>query len=327
MPPLKPKAVDDARVRVINIETLVHATKVTLGKHENHEHYLKRLTHLSLNGDAKRVVRAIENLHHCPNVRVLYLYDNEIRAIENLDVVPQLTHLYLQHNQIARMENLDGLVQLEKLFLDGNCIARLEGLQNCFYLQELHLSNQQLREDVLFSFDSQSLQALSVRSCAVLKCNDANPVSAEEHRSLTRSLTSTFGCAEHLQRSLRVLNLSNCHVRTAAPLGMLRSLEQLDLSKNSISELEDVFALLSALSMLTELDLSLNPVTSIPKYREKAMTFSSPRLGASVVCLLASEFATTRARAVVAYNSLFSSPTPIPQRFLTRKTLTRTSAA
>lgn len=63
---------------------------------------------------------------------------------------------------------------------------------------------------------------------------------------------------------------------------MLRSLEQLDISKNKLQDLEDVFTLLSNLSMLTELDLRMNPVTNTPKYREKAVTFSSSRLGAFV---------------------------------------------
>lgn len=79
---------------------------------------------------------------------------------------------------------------------------------------------------------------------------------------------------------MRILSLSSCHVTSAAPLAMLRALEQLDLSKNAICELEDVFALLSSLSALTELDLRINPVTNSPKYREKAITFSSSRLGA-----------------------------------------------
>lgn len=67
---------------------------------------------------------------------------------------------------------------------------------------------------------------------------------------------------------------------------MLRALEQLDLSKNAISELEDVFALLSSLSALSELDLRTNPVTITPKYREKAITFSSTRLGTCRVSVL-----------------------------------------
>lgn len=162
MPPPPPSSSSQKSVREINIEALVHATKLTVGKHENLEHYLKRLTHLTLNGDAKRVFRKIENLRHCPNLKVLYLYDNEIQKIENLDIVPQLSHLHLQNNQIQRIENLDALPQLEKVYLEGNRIARLEGLQNCYYVQELHLSNQTLAPATSFSFESQTLQVLSV---------------------------------------------------------------------------------------------------------------------------------------------------------------------
>lgn len=87
-------------------------------------------------------------------------------------------------------------------------------------------------------------------------------------------------CLLLCKRSLRVLNLSNCRVRSARFLSVLRNLEQLDLSKNLLTELDDVFELLAGLSGLVELDLSLNPVTSAPKYREKAITFSSSRLSA-----------------------------------------------
>lgn len=161
MPPPLPST-SQKSVREINIEALVHATKLTVGKHENLEHYLKRLTHLTLNGDAKRIFRKIENLHPCPNLKVLYLYDNEIQKVENLGIAPQLTHLHLQNNQIQRIENLDALPQLEKLYLEGNRVARLEGLQNCYCIQELHLSNQTLAPVVSFSFESQTLQVLSV---------------------------------------------------------------------------------------------------------------------------------------------------------------------
>ncbi|TYZ64330.1 hypothetical protein PybrP1_012299 [[Pythium] brassicae (nom. inval.)] len=236
-----PKNGDIARSeRAVNIDVLVHATKLTVAKHENLEHYLRRLTHLTLTGDARKAVRRIENLHHCPNLRVLYLYDNDICAIEGLESTPLLTHVHLQNNRIRKLERLECLPLLEKLYAEGNSIARLEGLHGCCFLQELHLSNQQLASGALFSFDSQSLQAIS--------------------------------------RSLRILNVSNCNIVAAAPLVMLRSLEQLDLSKNGLSDLEDVFALLSSLPMLAELDLRMNPVTNTPKYREKAVAFSSPRL-------------------------------------------------
>lgn len=170
--------------REITLETLVHATGLTVGKNESLAHFLKRVTHLTLNGDAlsatgkvpggsnnnssrSKAIRRIQNLHHCPNLKVLYLYNNEIEEIGPIDAdVPQLSHLYLQNNRIGAMQGLAGLHQLEKLYLSGNRIVRLEGLaSDCAALQELHMSNQALAPDVTFSFDPNSLYAIAV-SCS-----------------------------------------------------------------------------------------------------------------------------------------------------------------
>ncbi|EGZ29707.1 hypothetical protein PHYSODRAFT_261155 [Phytophthora sojae] len=230
--------------REITVEVLLNATKLSVGKHENLGHYLKRVTHLVLNGDASKAlfgaIRKIQNLHHCPNLKVLYLYDNEVEVIENLDAVPQLTHLHLQGNSLCRIENLESLRLLEKLYLEKNAISRLEGLAGCFRLQELYLANQRVPEDTFFSFEEETLRTLA--------------------------------------GSLRVLDLFNCRVASTKPLALLRSLEQLDLSKNLIEELEDVFALVGGVTSLVELDLRGNPVTGTTKYREKTITFSSARL-------------------------------------------------
>ncbi|DBA04762.1 TPA: hypothetical protein N0F65_004399 [Lagenidium giganteum] len=238
--PEQPCATAKTTTREITIETLVHATKLTVGKHEQLEQYLKRLTHLTLNGVGAKRFQRIQNLHHCPNLKVLYLYDNAITKVEGLDCVPLLTHLHLQNNQIEVMEGMEQLVHLEKLYLEGNRIATLEGLDHCNGLQELHMPNQALPPSTLFTFSEESVRAIS--------------------------------------RTLRVLNLSNCNI--AVPLGLcgLRALEILDLSRNKISELDEVFAVLSSLSNLVDLDLRQNPVNSAPKYREKVMTFSSSRL-------------------------------------------------
>ncbi|KAE8876075.1 hypothetical protein PF005_g5770 [Phytophthora fragariae] len=236
--------------REITVEVLLNATKLSVGKHEHLSHYLKRITHLALNGDVSKAlcksdagggpIRKIQNLHHCPNLKVLYLYDNEVEAIENLDAVPQLTHLHLQGNLLRRIENLQSLMLLEKLYLEKNDLSRLEGLAGCFRLQELHLANQRVPQNALFSFEEETLRTLA--------------------------------------GSLRVLDLSNCRVASTKPLALLRSLEQLDLSKNLIDELEDVFALVGGVTSLVELDLRGNPVTGTTKYREKTVTFSSARL-------------------------------------------------
>lgn len=160
--------------REMTLEVLLQATKLTVGKHENLAHYLKRMTHLTLNGDGagstKKTppIRKIQNLHHCPNLKVLYLYDNDIDVIENLEPVPQLSHLHLQHNRIARMDGLGTLQHLEKLYLDGNRISRLEGLGGCFFLQELHLSNQIVSPDAEFMFEEDTMRTLSVsHACSI----------------------------------------------------------------------------------------------------------------------------------------------------------------
>ncbi|CEG46234.1 Protein phosphatase 1, regulatory subunit, and related proteins [Plasmopara halstedii] len=236
--------------REICIEVLLHATKLSVGKHEHLSHYLKRITHLTLNGNvnislkkeqnAAGPICKIQNLHHCPNLKVLYLYDNTIETIENLDVVPQLTHLYLQNNKVQKIENLESLALLEKLYLDNNNIVKLEGLRNCFQLKELSLANQDVPLDKHFSFEEDTMQ--------------------------------TLAC------SLRVLDLSNCRVVSLAPIIKFRCLEQLDVSKNLIYGLEEVFGLVQGITSLVELDLRGNEVTLMAKYREKLITFSSSRL-------------------------------------------------
>ncbi|KAG1711399.1 hypothetical protein DVH05_008651 [Phytophthora capsici] len=237
--------------REITVEVLLHATKLSVGKKEQLSHYLKRITHLALNGDASKAlekggsdsgaIHKIQNLHHCPNLKVLYLYDNEVERIENLDAVPQLTHLHLQGNHLRKIENLETLKLLEKLYLEKNCIVRLEGLAGCPRLKELYLANQHVPIDTQFAFEEDSMRALA--------------------------------------SSLRVLDLSNCRVASTKALLLLRCLEQLDLSKNLISDLEEVFALVGGVTSLVELDLRGNEVTATAKYREKTITFSSARLG------------------------------------------------
>ncbi|OWZ08542.1 hypothetical protein PHMEG_00018897 [Phytophthora megakarya] len=235
--------------REITVEVLLNATKLSVGRHEQLSHYFKRVTHLALNGDAsktlkgsdkKGVIRKIKNLHHCPNLKVLYLYDNEVETIENLVAVPQLTHLHLQGNRLQRIENLESLKMLEKLYLDKNAIVKLEGLTECYCLSELYLANQNIPVDLHFSFEEDSMRTLA--------------------------------------DSLRVLDLSNCCMVSTKSVTLLRSLEHLYLSKNLITDLEEIFALVGGITSLVELDLRGNPVTATAKYREQTITFSSARL-------------------------------------------------
>ncbi|KAF1784484.1 Leucine-rich repeat domain, L domain-like [Phytophthora cactorum] len=236
------------------MEVLLNATKLSVGKKEHLSHYLKRITHLALNGDASKAlmqggsdteaIRKIQNLHHCPNLKVLYLYDNEVGAIENLDAVPQLTHLHLQGNCLRRIENLEPLRLLEKLYLEKNSIVRLEGLTGCSRLQELYLANQNVPIDTYFSFEEDTMRTLAVSVRLLTFC--------------------ALFCSTHagLSANIGFIQLSRGLTK---PLTLLRCLEQLDLSKNLISDLEEIFALVGGVTSLIELDLRGNEVTATAK--------------------------------------------------------------
>ena len=79
---------------------------------------------------------------HSLNLKVWYLYDNQLERIENMQCVRQLTHLHLDNNDVREISGLDCLPQLQKLFLSRNCIARIGGLEALANLQELHVADQ-----------------------------------------------------------------------------------------------------------------------------------------------------------------------------------------
>ncbi len=115
MPTLQQTGDSDISEKIIDTETLLNANKLSVGKGEEVGHYLKRITHLTLNGTSKKKIQLIQGLDQCPNLKVLYLYDNAIEKIKNLEFSTQLTHLHLQNNRLRRIENLENLVHLEKL--------------------------------------------------------------------------------------------------------------------------------------------------------------------------------------------------------------------
>lgn len=51
----------------------------------------------------------------CPNLRVLYLFENSIEDLDGLEACPLLTHLYLQNNKLSSMSGVFPLKNLTKL--------------------------------------------------------------------------------------------------------------------------------------------------------------------------------------------------------------------
>merc|ERR1711998_190647 len=101
-------------------------------------------------------------------------------------------------NNVEEVTGLDHSVNLEALHLDNNCTSHLSGLTHNQKLHELRLAGQRIAEDVVFTFDIPSLEAISW--------------------------------------SLVHLDLSSCRLVDPRPLSILRGMRKLDISDNLIEE-------------------------------------------------------------------------------------------
>ena len=79
--------------RRITPDMVLRATSLTKSSKESTEQYLQRVTHLHLQG---KCIKKIEGLDSCTNLKVLYLYDNQIEQIENLEFASIVQYVLLQ---------------------------------------------------------------------------------------------------------------------------------------------------------------------------------------------------------------------------------------
>lgn len=233
---------------LITPEVLLSSTTSSRRKNvnESQKSLLKKLTHVKIQGNAKRVFVSLEGLEACRNLQVLYAYDNEIPAlVPALKWNVKLTHLYLQNNKITKMEFLTALPKLRKLYLDGNQLSRIEGLEACQSLEELSISDQHPAQvDDALSFDPESLDAIG--------------------------------------HSCRVLRASNCHLASTTPLLRLTNLRECYLTQNRLNSIQDIMAFVSSSPCLTSLEVHSNPFetsNNTVRSREQIIICSLPALG------------------------------------------------
>ncbi|CAH8294584.1 unnamed protein product [Schistosoma turkestanicum] len=205
--------------------------KSTLKKrkiNEASEKYLKRITHLYLNG------KNLDELGHeialCQRLTVLYLYDNKLKSIPKYLDLSQLTCLYLQNNHINRIENLNSLQRLEKLFLSRNYISIIEGLEGLNRLQELRIDNQNLDPGESLIFDDRSLNSIA--------------------------------------KSLICLDVSGNKLDSLQDLINLHALISLNVSNNCLQSIDDLSISLNNWSNLKELYIQGNPVMKTNRSRD-----------------------------------------------------------
>ena len=87
--------------------------------------------------------------------------------------------------------------------------------------------------------------------------------------------TATFTFDEYslaaVAGSAHTLNLSNTRLQNCQPLYYCDRIETLNIQQNLVSDIEHVLPLLQTMRCLRMLDLSENPVTKTPKYRERVI--------------------------------------------------------
>lgn len=207
----------------------------------------RRLPEVNRERRPRRVRAPQAGVERCQNLRVLYVYDNELEELEEACLVrtPLLTHIFAQGNRLARLPTaaLPSLRSLRKLFLDRNCLSHIAGLEGCVQLEELSVAHQQLEPGESLSFDDASITTLS--------------------------------------RSLRTLNVAGNQMQSLRSLARLRRLQELDLRDNAVDDFSEVIPLLSSLVDLRRVDFRGNPVVVIePKFHNKAVVVSSSTLRA-----------------------------------------------
>lgn len=222
-----------SRMVKLNIDLILGGilsyTKKT--RDESLNHFLSRLTHLHLEG---RQLDDIEcDLSICPNLTVIYLYDNQLSSIPVLDGNKFLTHLYLQNNAIRKIGNISTLKQLNKLYLGGNCLSVIEGLGKLEELEELYVENQDLPPGEKLLFDPLSVMAIAP--------------------------------------TLQILNVSGNRLDTLEDLKPLNKLTHLYTTNNKLFDLKDLSNVLMNMHQLVQLELSSNPFCLINKFRDKVI--------------------------------------------------------
>jgi len=220
------------KFRRINNDLLLASTSLTRSSKESSDAYLARVTHLHMQG---KKIRFIEGLEPCPNLKVLYLYDNQIERVENLNHLNILGYLYLQNNLIEDIPLLQ-LPNLRKLYLDDNYIQVVSGLTNCNSLEELHLARQKLPTFTSIQFEPQTLSNLCI----------------------------------HLQ----VLEISACGISILTTFSRMLNLRKLFCQDNMVADMDEVASVMR-LPKLEEASFMGNPCCKMFKYRDIAIGESS----------------------------------------------------
>lgn len=181
----------------------------------------------------------IASLPKLTKLQTLTLSQNELDDISVLAQLTQLTYLQLAENNIKDISALKDLTALKSLYLDANPIEDFSPLYGLTNLTVLSLNNIDLSDDELATLKSK------LPSCDILNDKDAP--------------TELKLGGQTISVDAETVNLSGAGITDIADFIHLTKLTSLDLSGNSVHDLEP----LKGLVLLEHLSLKGNGISSI----------------------------------------------------------------
>ena len=197
-----------------------------------------------------------------------------------------LETLRLQSNQIIDLSPLAGLTNLKLLWLSRNQIVDLSPLSDLAELNDLQLSQNRI-SDVSFLSGLSGLQTLGLEQNVISNLAPLSGMQALRQLFLTANLISDLTPLQGLA-NLETLGLGQNRVKELSPLSDLMRLRDLRLDSNDVSDLSPLRDL-----ELDDLDVgrtgvSLDDVTTLPRFPDGFHSLGLDGLGISDVTPLAS---------------------------------------
>ncbi len=94
---------------------------------------------------AKKGIKSLEGLQHCPDVMLIDLPNNEITDLTPLSGLIRLQSINLAKNKIENIQPLETLVKTQLLNLEGNSVSNLDAISKMSNLRSLYVSDNKIQ--------------------------------------------------------------------------------------------------------------------------------------------------------------------------------------
>ncbi|MDE0324456.1 MAG: leucine-rich repeat domain-containing protein [Candidatus Poribacteria bacterium] len=193
------------------------------------------------------VITDLTGLEHATQLRILYLYSEDISDVSPLARLTELTSLSLNGNRIGDISPLAELTGLEELYLEGNQVSDISPLTELTELRELELGERELELGEIVSGKNEIMDITPLAHLTQLTRLGLNGNRVTDITPLTQ-LTE-----------LTSLSLNGNRISDITPLAHLTELTSLGLSSNRVSDITP----LAHLTELTSLGLNSNRISDI----------------------------------------------------------------